>query len=132
MYSDNSAMSKQVGVPPYLGNPRRRLFYGKRLLGYSQSYFGIAATVRILLSIPGCIALKGDQPVWLKGTAYTVGFQLLLQIIDVYLLFPLQEFRYSMGRVGGVVRGVMTLFLSQNCISTPVWLLFSYFFVLYM
>lgn len=49
-------------------------------------------TVTINEQGTGCIALKGDQPLWLKGTAYAISFQLLLQIIDVYLLLHYRNF----------------------------------------
>jgi hypothetical protein len=48
-------------------------------------------TVTINSQGTGCIALDGDQPAWLKATAIVVSFQLLLQIVDIYLLFQFQN-----------------------------------------
>jgi len=64
----------------------------------------------------GCITLNGDQPLWLKVTAYVMSFQLLLQVVDMYLLVKFQNSN-SWARLrpvctmvtGAIVWGVLTI-----------------------
>jgi hypothetical protein len=53
-------------------------------------------TVTINSQGTGCIALDGDQPTWLKRTAIAiVAFQLVLQAVDIYLLYRFRNSRHS-------------------------------------
>jgi uncharacterized membrane-anchored protein len=61
-------------------------------------------TVTINSQGTGCIVLDGDQPTWLKGTAIVVGLQLLLQAVDMYLLY-----RFRNNRNSSVLRPVCTM-----------------------